>query len=111
MPLAKVAAPKLADLGAKDPGLYLTLRELVDQVNAAILPRTTGTATLVGGHVIVQNAKVTGRSLIPIWYVTPGANTGILSAPIVSRISGRSFIITSSNALDTSLVAYEIINP
>lgn len=111
MPVVKVSAPKLADVGGRDPALYLTLRELVDQVNAALSPRVTGTATLVAGAVIVQNGNVTKASLIPVWYVTPGANTGILSAPLGSRISGKSFVIHSSNALDASVVAFEIINP
>ena len=68
-----------------------------------------GTATLVAGTVTVANTSVTASSRIFLTTQTPGGTAGFL---VVSAIvAGTSFTILSSNAADTSTVAYEIFEP
>ena len=69
---------------------------------------TIGTSVLVGGTVTVSTPKVTADSLI-FYSVTDASNQGFLRTS--SRILGTSFTITSSNAADTSTVAWVIIEP
>ncbi len=68
-----------------------------------------GTATLVAGTATVANTSVTANSRI---FLTAQAIAGTQGAlGISARIAGTSFTITSSNAADTSVVAYEIFEP
>ena len=67
-----------------------------------------GTATLAAGAVTVANTAVTANSRI---FLTSQVN-GVTGALRVSaRTAGTSFVITSSNAGDAGLVAYEIFEP
>jgi hypothetical protein len=67
-----------------------------------------GTATLSGGTVVVSNTSVTASSRI-LLTAQDNSSTGAL------RVSGRtaatSFAITSSNAGDSGVVAFEIFEP
>ena len=68
-----------------------------------------GTATLVAGTVTVANTSVTTNSRILLTTQTPGGTAGFLV--VSARVAGTSFTILSSNAADTSVVAYEIFEP
>ena len=65
-----------------------------------------GVATLVAGTVTVANTSITATSRIFLTTQTPGGTPGWLQ--VSARVVGTSFTILSSNALDTSVVAYEI---
>lgn len=67
-----------------------------------------GTATLVAGTVTVANTSVTATSRI----LLTGQDNNVTGALRVSaRVAGTSFTITSSNAADTGVVAFEIFEP
>lgn len=68
-----------------------------------------GTATLVAGTVTVNTTAVTANSRIFLTAQTSGAAPGALR--ISARTAGTSFTITSTNAGDTSAVAWVIIEP
>lgn len=68
-----------------------------------------GTAVLVAGTVTVANTSVTANSRILLTTQTPGGTAGFLV--VSARVAGTSFTILSSNAADTSTVAYEIFEP
>lgn len=68
-----------------------------------------GTAVLVAGTVTVANTSVTANSRIFLTAQALGGTQGILA--VTARVAGTSFTITSSNAADTSTVAYEIFEP
>lgn len=68
-----------------------------------------GTAALVAGTVTVANTSVTANSRILLTTQTPGGTAGFLV--VSARVAGTSFTILSSNAADTSTVAYEIFEP
>lgn len=68
-----------------------------------------GTAVLVAGTVTVANTAVTASSRILLTTQTPGGTAGFLV--VSARVAGTSFTILSSNAADTSTVAYEIFEP
>lgn len=66
-----------------------------------------GTAVLgAGGTVVVANTSVTATSRIFLTSQVDGGTPGFLR--VSARSAGTSFTITSSNAADTSTVAYEI---
>lgn len=65
-----------------------------------------GTAVLVAGTVVVANTSVTATSRIFLTSQADGGTPGFLR--VSARTAGTSFTITSSNAADTSTVAYEI---
>lgn len=65
-----------------------------------------GTAILAAGSVVVANTAVTANSRIFLGFVTPSANAGALFCSSVTV--GTGFTIKSTNAADTSTVAYEI---
>lgn len=70
---------------------------------------TMGIATLVAGTVVVNTTKVTANSRI---FLTHQNNSGTLGEVTVSaRTAGTSFTITSLNVLDTSDIAWIIIEP
>lgn len=77
--------------------------------NALPLPRLS-TSTLVGGTVTVANTSIKATSLVFASNSTQ-ATPGRLSVPAVSIIPGVSFTINSSNAGDTSVVNWEIVDP
>jgi hypothetical protein len=68
-----------------------------------------GTAVLVGGTVTVANVNVAANTMIHLTQQTPGGTPGFVG--IASRINGTSFTITSSNALDTSTIAWVMFSP
>lgn len=67
-----------------------------------------GVATLVAGTVTVNNTSVTANSRI-LLSAQDNSTTGALR--ISARSPGTSFTITSSNAGDTGVIAYEIFEP
>ena len=69
----------------------------------------SGTATLVGGTVVVSDTATTANSRILLTCQTPGGTPGFLR--ISARTAGTSFTILSSSGSDTSVVGYLIIEP
>jgi hypothetical protein len=70
---------------------------------------TLGRSTLVAGTVVVSTTKVTASSEI---FVTIQSAAGTLGTVYISaRTAGTSFTITSTSALDTSIVAWFIVEP
>ncbi len=68
-----------------------------------------GVATLVGGTITVSNTSVTASSRIFTSRQTAGGTLGHLS--IGTIVAGTSFVINSSSATDTSVVAWLLIEP
>lgn len=66
-----------------------------------------GTAVLVAGSAVVSNTSVTTNSRIFLTSNTDGGTPGFLR--VSAKVNGTGFTITSSNALDTSTVAWIII--
>lgn len=71
---------------------------------------SVGTATLVGGTVTVSTTAVTTSSIIFVTVNTPGGTQGFISVPSASIVNGTSFVINSSNVLETSTVNWWIVN-
>jgi len=70
-----------------------------------------GTATLVGGTVTVANTSVTANSRIQLTVQSLGTVTAPKAVAVTARTAGTSFTITSADATDTSVVAYELVEP
>lgn len=70
---------------------------------------TMGRAVLVAGVVIVNTNKVTATSEIFLTSNVDGGTVGFVR--VSARVAGTSFTITSSNVLDTSTIAWIIIEP
>lgn len=70
--------------------------------------RSKGRATLVGGTIEVLEPNVTNNSNIFLTSQIDGGTLGILR--ISARSVGVGFTITSLSALDTSTVAWELVN-
>lgn len=68
-----------------------------------------GTSTLVAGTVVVANTSVTATSRIFLTAQSVGGTAGALA--VTARTAGTSFTITSTNAADTSVVAWHIFEP
>lgn len=68
-----------------------------------------GTAVLAAGSAVVANTSVTASSRIFLTSQADGGTPGFLR--VSARVAATSFTITSSNAADTSTVAYEIYEP
>lgn len=68
-----------------------------------------GAAALVGGTVTVNTTAVTANSRIYLTSQVDGGTPGFQR--ISARSAGTSFTITSSNVLDTSTVAWMIVEP
>lgn len=80
---------------------------LASQIGAGM---QKGTATLVAGTVTVSGVTLTSGSQILFGYNTAGADADYLDAPVASRnVSAGTFVINSSNALDTSSVDWIIV--
>lgn len=69
-----------------------------------------GTATLVGGTVTVSTTAVTASSKIFLTDATTGVLTNIGTPTVGTIVAGTSFVINSSNILDTSNINWFIIN-
>lgn len=67
----------------------------------------TGIAVLVGGTKTVANTSITANSLIYLTSQVDGGTPGYLR--VSAKTVGTSFVITSLSALDTSTVAWHII--
>lgn len=67
-----------------------------------------GVATLVAGTVTVANTSVTANSRI---FLTAQDDSSTGALRVSARTAGTSFTITSSNAGDSGVVAYEIFEP
>lgn len=70
---------------------------------------TMGTGVLVAGTVTINTTKVTANSRIFLTVQVAGGTQGILSVGTVT--AGTSFVINSTNAADTSTVAWIIVEP
>jgi hypothetical protein len=70
-----------------------------------------GIATLVAGTVTVANTSVTANSRIFLTVQSLGTVTKPQAVGVTARTAGTSFVITSFDATDTSVVAYEIFEP
>ena len=68
-----------------------------------------GTATLVGGTVVVSQGNVSASSMIYLTGQNSSGTAGELS--VSARTPGTSFTITSSSGSDTRLVAWLLIEP
>lgn len=68
-----------------------------------------GVATLVAGTVPVSNSSVTANTRIFAFSQSDGGTLGSLRCS--ARTAGTSFTITSSSALDTSVVAWLLVEP
>lgn len=66
-----------------------------------------GSVTLVAGTATVANTSVTANSLIFLTAQTTGGTVGFLR--ITAKTVATSFVVTSSNPLDTSTVAWMIV--
>jgi len=68
-----------------------------------------GVATLAAGTVVVANTSVTANTRIFLTCQTPGGTPGFLR--VSARTPATSFTILSSNAADTSVVAWLMVEP
>ena len=80
------------------------IKDLQGQLSAGTARR--GTATLSAGAVTVSYPSITATSQILLGTVTPGGTTGALF--VFSKTAGTGFVIHSTSATDTSVVAYAI---
>lgn len=71
---------------------------------------SVGTATLSSGTVTVSTTAVTASSKIFLTDATTGALTNIGTPTVGTIVAGTSFVINSSNVLDTSNINWLIIN-
>jgi hypothetical protein len=69
----------------------------------------SGVATMVAGQVTVSTTAVTSNSRIQLTIQTPGGTVG--SPYVNARTAGTSFVIKSTSASDTSVVAWFIVEP
>lgn len=72
---------------------------------------TMGVATLSGGTVTVSTTKAAANSRIFLTTQTLGTVTVPKTVGVTARSAGTSFTITSSDATDTSTVAWMIVEP
>lgn len=70
---------------------------------------TMGSAAMVAGTVTVSTTKVTANSRIFLTIDSPSLNIG--STYVSARTAGTSFVINSTNVLDTSTVSWLIVEP
>lgn len=70
-----------------------------------------GTATLVGGTVTVANTSVTANSRIFLTVQSLGTVAAPKAVAVTGRTPATSFVITSADATDTSVVAFFIMEP
>lgn len=68
-----------------------------------------GVATLVAGTVVVNTTAVAANSRVFLTSQSGGGTPGFLR--VSARVAGTSFTILSSNAADTSVVAWFIVDP
>lgn len=71
----------------------------------------SGAATLVAGTVTVNTTKVTATSRIQLTIQALGTVTAPKAIGVTARVGGTSFTITSADATDTSVIAWQIVEP
>lgn len=69
----------------------------------------SGVATMAAGTATVSTAAVTANSRIQLTIQSPGGTVG--SVYVNARTAGSSFVIKSTSATDTSVVAWFIVEP
>jgi hypothetical protein len=89
-------------------------RAILSQAGSGLMVKeganaTSGAAVLVAGTVTVNTTKVTATSRIHLTSNVDGGTPGWVR--VSGRVAGTSFTITSSDALDTSTIAWFIIEP
>jgi len=72
---------------------------------------TAGTATLVAGTVTISTTKVTANSIILLTPQTLGTILRPTGVGVTARTAGTSFVITSMDITDTSIIGWIIIEP
>jgi hypothetical protein len=72
---------------------------------------TLGVATLATGTATVSTTKVTANSRIFLTVQSLGTVTAPKAIAVTARTATTSFVITSEDATDTSVVAWQIIEP
>lgn len=72
---------------------------------------TMGAATLSAGAVTINTTKVTGDSRIILTIQSLGTVTVPKAIGVTARTAGTSFTVTSSDATDTSIIAWQIVEP
>ena len=70
-----------------------------------------GTATLVAGTATVANTSVTANSRIFLTIQSLGTVTAPKAIAVTAKTASTSFVITSADNTDTSVIAYEIFEP
>ena len=70
-----------------------------------------GTSTLVAGTVTVSNTSVTANSRIFLSIASLGTVTIPTAVAVTATSVGTSFTITSANAVDTSVINWQIFEP
>lgn len=70
-----------------------------------------GVATLVAGTVTVANTSVTATTRIQLTVQSLGTVTAPKAVAVTARTPGTSFTITSADATDTSVVAWDLFEP
>lgn len=104
---APIAAPVFTgDVSVSTGNLLIGTLGKGLQVKTGVNSRI-GTVALVAGSATVANTSVTANSRIFLTSQTDGGTLGFLR--ITAKTIGTSFVITSSNPLDTSTVAWMIV--
>ena len=75
--------------------------------NLSLSASKSGTAVLVDGTVTIANATITANTRIFAFCQTPGGGIGSLYCS--ARVVGVSFTLTSTNILDTSTIAWMLL--
>jgi hypothetical protein len=70
-----------------------------------------GVATLVAGTVVVANTSVTANTRIQLTIQSLGTVTTPKAIGVTARTAATSFTITSADATDTSVIAWELKEP
>jgi hypothetical protein len=83
---------------AGNPGTWQAMASLVAK---------TGTAVLVAGTVTIADAAITANSIIRLSSKTLGGTPGALF--VSAKTAATNFVVTSTNAADTSTVQYDIV--
>ena len=82
-----------------------------DKIKEGDADSAMGVATLVGGTATVNSSIVTAKSRIFLQQQALGTVTAAKAMAVTARVVGTSFTITSADATDTSVVAWEIVEP
>ena len=70
-----------------------------------------GQATLVAGTVTVPNTSITAKSRIQLTIASLGTVTIPTTVAVTALTVATSFVITSANAIDTSVINWIIFEP